>query len=210
MKSNSLKVLALLALACICAAASNSQWTILGPDGGDVRSLAYDPQNPSRILLGTSTSVIFVSENGGHSWSRFAKLGAGDDYVLDHIAFDPQNSNTIFVSAWSVQDQNAGDIFRTRDGGKNWEPLAAMHGKSVRAMAVAPSDSKVVVAGALDGVYRSTNGGTDWQKISPNDGVVKNVESLAIDPKDPSTPEPGTCPGRLPMAAPTGSTSPRA
>jgi photosystem II stability/assembly factor-like uncharacterized protein len=192
MKSNSLKVLALLALACICAAASNSQWTILGPDGGDVRSLAYDPQNPSRILLGTSTSVIFVSENGGQSWSRFAKLGAGDDYVLDHIAFDPQNSNTIFVSAWSVQDQNAGDIFRTRDGGKNWEPLAAMHGKSVRAMAVAPSDSKVVVAGALDGVYRSTNGGTDWQKISPNDGVVKNVESLAIDPKDPNTIYAGT------------------
>ena len=82
------------------------QWTVLGPDGGDVRSLAYDPQNPDRILLGTSTGVIFVSDDAGHHWSRFAKLGAGDDYVLDHIAFDPQNSKTIFVSAWSVQDQS--------------------------------------------------------------------------------------------------------
>src|ERR1700676_4562916 len=124
------------------------QWSVLGPDGGDVRSLAYDPHNPNRVLLGTSTGVIFESENGGHAWARFAHLGAADDYVLDHIAFDPQNSKTIFVSAWSVQDQSAGDIFRTRNGGKDWESLPGMHGKSVRAMAVSASDNKVIVAAA--------------------------------------------------------------
>ncbi len=165
-------------------AAGNRQWTVLGPDGGDVRSLAYDPHNPSRVFLGTSTGVIFVSEDGGHNWSRFAKLGAGDDYVLDHIAIDPQSSKTIYVSAWSVQDQSAGDIFRTHNGGKDWEALPAMHGKSVRAMALSASDTKVVVAGALDGAYRSTDGGDTWRRISPNDGIVKNIESIAVDPKD--------------------------
>jgi len=193
MKSASLKLLIILMLASICAfAAGTRQWTVLGPDGGDVRSLAYDPQNPGRVFLGTSTGVIFVSEDGGHSWSRFAKLGAGDDYVLDHIAFDPQNSKTILVSAWSVQDQNAGDIFRTHNGGKDWEVLSAMHGKSVRAMAISGSDHKVVVAGALDGVYRSTDGGNNWQRISPNDGIVKNIESIAVDPKDPNVVYAGT------------------
>jgi len=164
----------------------------LGPDGGDVRSLAYDPHNPNRILLGTSTGVLFISEDDGHSWTRYAKLGTGDDYVLDHIAFDPHHEKTIFVSAWSVLDQNAGDVFRTKNGGKDWEALPAMHNKSVRAMAIAASDEKVVVAGALDGVYRSTDGGNNWQRISANDGVVKNVESLAIDPKDPNTIYAGT------------------
>jgi photosystem II stability/assembly factor-like uncharacterized protein len=192
MKHAWFKLLAVLTLACSCAAAGNSQWSVLGPDGGDVRSLAYDPQNPNRILLGTSAGVIFVSDDDGHNWSRFAKLGAGDDYVLDHIAFDPQRDKTIFVSAWSVQDQNAGDIFRTKNGGKDWEALPAMHNKSVRAMAIAASDDKVIVAGALDGVYRSTDGGNNWQRISANDGVVKNVESLAIDPKDPNTIYAGT------------------
>jgi photosystem II stability/assembly factor-like uncharacterized protein len=193
MKSASLKLLTMLVLATVCAyAAGARQWTVLGPDGGDVRSLAYDPQNPDRVLLGTSTGVIFVSDDGGHNWSRFAKLGLGDDYVLDHIAFDPQNSKTIFVSAWSVQDQNAGDIFRTHNGGKDWETLPAMHGKSVRAMAISASDNKVVVAGALDGVYRSNDGGNLWQRISPNDGVVKNIESIAVDPKDPNVVYAGT------------------
>jgi photosystem II stability/assembly factor-like uncharacterized protein len=184
MKSAWLKLLMVLMLASTAAFAGNRQWTVLGPDGGDVRSLAYDPHNPNRVFLGTSTGVIFVSEDGGHNWSRFAKLGAGDDYVLDHIAIDPQSSKTIYVSAWSVQDQNAGDIFRTHNGGKDWEALPAMHGKSVRAMALSASDTKVVVVGALDGVYRSTDGGDTWRRISPNDGIVKNIESIAVDPKD--------------------------
>ncbi len=174
----------MLMLASMYAAAGTRQWAVLGPDGGDVRSLAYDPHDPNRVFLGTSTGVIFVSEDGGHNWSRFAKLGSGDDYVLDHIAIDPQNSKTIYVSAWNVQDQSAGDIFRTRNGGKDWESLPGMHGKSVRAMALSASDTKVVVAGALDGVYRSTDGGDNWRRISPNDGIVKNIESIAVDPKD--------------------------
>src|SRR6202050_4550069 len=190
MKSTWLKLLAMLMFASVFAVGAGRQWAVLGPDGGDVRSLAYDPQDPNRVFLGTSTGVIFVSENGGHNWSRFAKLGSGDDYVLDHIAFDPQNSKTILVSAWSVQDQSAGDIFRTHDGGKDWEALPAMHGKSVRAMAIAASDPKTVVAGALDGVYRSRDGGKNWEHIS--DAGVKNIESLAVDPKNPNVIYAGT------------------
>jgi photosystem II stability/assembly factor-like uncharacterized protein len=192
MKQAFLKLLAMLMLASVFAAGAANQWAVLGPDGGDVRSLAYDPQNPNRVFLGTSTGVIFVSEDGGHNWTRFAKLGSGDDYVLDHIAINPQNSKTMFVSAWSVQDQNAGDIFRTYNGGKDWEALPAMHGRSVRAMALAASDSKVVVAGALDGVYRSSDSGNTFQRISSNDGIVKNIEAIAVDPKDPNTVYAGT------------------
>ncbi len=171
---------------------ASGSWQVLGPDGGDARSLAYDSHNPDHMLLGTSTGQLFVSNDAGHSWSRFARLG-GDDYVLDHIAIDPQNPKHIYVSAWSVSSQQIGDVFRTRDGGKNWETLSAMHGKSIRAMAMFHTNSKVLVAGALDGVFRSMDGGDSWDRMSPaNHADIKNIESIAVDPKDPNTVYAGT------------------
>src|ERR1700730_1011618 len=168
------------------------QWTALGPEGGDVRSLSSDPNNPDRIYLGTSTGTLFLSTDGGHSWSRLAHLG-GDDNVLDHIAIDPQNPKHIYVSAWSVENQQAGDIYRSHDGGEKWDALPGMHGKSVRAMAIAASDPKLLVAGALDGVYRSKNGGNTWERISsPGQAELKNIESVAIDPKNPDLVYAGT------------------
>jgi photosystem II stability/assembly factor-like uncharacterized protein len=175
------------------AAFAGSPWTALGPEGGDVRSLAYDPANPDHIILGTSTGVLFASQDAGRSWNRFAHLGTGDDYVLDHVVFDPQNSKKIYVSAWSFQNQQEGDVFRSHDGGKNWEALPTMHNKSVWALAISASDSKVLVAGALDGVYRSKDGGSSWERISPpNHADIKNVESIAVDPTNPDVVYAGT------------------
>jgi photosystem II stability/assembly factor-like uncharacterized protein len=181
----------ILALCCASAAWAG-QWTALGPDGGDVRSLAYDPQNPDHIFLGTSTGTLFSSTDGGHSWTRFAHLGSGDDYVIDHLAIDPQNTNKMYAAAWSVENQQAGDLFRSNDGGTTWETISAMHGKSIRAMAISASDSKTLVAGALDGVFRSTDGGRNWQKISSSNQEIHNIESIAVDPKDPNVVYAGT------------------
>src|SRR5258708_3547069 len=89
--------LALLALTLGSLAAAQD-WLPVGPDGGDVRSLAYDPQNPDHVLLGTSAGQLFSSNDGGASWSRLAHLGDGDDYVLDHIVFHPQDGS-IYVAA---------------------------------------------------------------------------------------------------------------
>src|SRR5450756_2591589 len=165
---------------------ASGPWQVMGPDGGDARSMAFDARNPDHLLLGTSTGQMFSSDDAGRTWSRLARLG-GDDYVLDHIAIDPQNSNRIYVSAWSVSSQQIGEIFRTRDGGRNWDTLSAMHGKSIRALAMFKGNSNVLVAGALDGVFRSKDGGDTWERLSPaNSADIKNVESIAVDPKDPN------------------------
>jgi len=147
------KSLLLMAVVLLCTATLwAGQWTALGPDGGDVRSLTYDPQNPDHIFLGTSTGTLFVSNDGGHNWARFAHLGNSEDYVIDHIAMDPQNPQKMYAAVWSVENQQTGDLFYSQDGGKNWDVTPDMHGKSIRAMTISVSDSRVLVAGALDGV----------------------------------------------------------
>jgi photosystem II stability/assembly factor-like uncharacterized protein len=166
-------------------------WRPIGPDGGDVRSLTYDPLIPDRLYLGTSAGRLFISQNGGDNWARFAHLG-GHDYVLDNMVIDPV-SGVMYVGAWSVENNDAGDMFRSSDGGKTWEALKDMHGKSVRALALSASDPKVLAVGALDGVFRTTDGGDSWQRISPpNHPEIKNIESVAIDPKDPDVVYAGT------------------
>jgi len=188
LSTNSAGRVRVLAVVCLlfCTLAAQAQWRLLGPEGGDARSLAYDPKNPDRILLGTSAGQLFESVNGGRTWKSFAHFGDGDDYVLDSIAFDPSDPKTVYVAAWSVEG-NGGDIFRSRDGGKTWQALPGMHGKSVRAFAVAQSDPRILTAAALHGIYRSYDEGNTWNRISPADHPgLKNFESLAVDPKDPS------------------------
>jgi photosystem II stability/assembly factor-like uncharacterized protein len=169
-----------------------AQWAPVGPEGGDVRALTYDPKNPDRILLGTSAGQLFQSTDRGNTWSRYADLGR-EDYVLDNIAFDPTDSKIVYIAAWTMDTVNDGDIFKSKDGGKSWNKLAAMRGKSVRALELAPSDPKILVAGALDGVWRSTDRGDSWQRISPaGHADIKNIESIAIDPRDPNVIYAGT------------------
>ena len=107
------------------------------------------------------------------NWSRLVHLG-GDDYVLDHIVVDPENAKHIYVAAWNSSSQQLGEVFRTRDGGRNWEALPAMHGKSIRGLAMYKGDAKVLVAGALDGVFRTKDGGDSWERLSPaGSGEIK-------------------------------------
>ena len=176
-----------------------SGWRMIGPDGGNVRSLAYDPSNPNHILLGTSSGQLFASHDGGNSWELFAHFRLGEDYVFDHIVFDPTNPATIYVAGWGLFNDTEGGVFRSDDGGKTWRELPGVHGKSIRALAMAPSDHNNLVIGALDGVFRSRDGGATWQRMTPenpeimeNHSSMKNFVSVAIDPQDPDVVYAGT------------------
>ena len=86
-KRNVLRTLLLLLAVTFLSTAllASGPWQVLGPDGGDARSLAYDAHNPDHILLGTSTGQMFASNDAGATWSRLARLG-GDEYLsLIHI-----------------------------------------------------------------------------------------------------------------------------
>lgn len=178
-------VACVLVLLLVASGAAFGQWTSIGPDGGDARSLSFDPQNPDHILLGTSSGDLFASQDAGNSWSRVAHLGTADDLVLDHIIFSPQNQ-AIYLAAWSIDNNSRGDLFRSRDGGRTWQVMNGLHNKSIRSFVISPSDPRIMIAGTLDGVWRSNDAGDTWNRISPEGHAeIHNIESLAIDPRNP-------------------------
>ena len=105
----------------------------------------------------------------------------------------------MYVAAWGLFNDNDGGVFRSDDGGRTWRELMGAHGKSIRALAMAPSDHNTLVIGALDGVFRSRDGGATWERISPenpmaieNHSSLKNFVSVAIDPQNPDVIYAGT------------------
>jgi photosystem II stability/assembly factor-like uncharacterized protein len=160
-------------------------WNALGPAGGDARAFAAEPGQTNHIYLGTTNSWIYESTDRGSSWHRLSKLDSADDLVLDHIIVDPTNHAVLYVAAWEV-GQTSGGLWISRDAGKSWSEVMGMHGQSIRALAQAPTDPKMLVAGTRDGVYRSRDAGLTWTLISPpGNNEMRDFESVAIDPVNP-------------------------
>lgn len=165
--------------------AQQTWWNSIGPDGGDARSLEAVPGQPAHLFLGTTTSWIYESTDQGGSWHRLARLDGGDDLVVDDIVVDAANHSVVYAAAWKFGHPDGG-LWVSRDGGKNWKADPGLRGQSIRAFAQSPSNPKMLFAGTLGGVFRSSDGGGSWKLISPaGSKEIHEVESLAVDPKDP-------------------------
>jgi photosystem II stability/assembly factor-like uncharacterized protein len=174
------------------SAAAVPAWNPVGPDGGDARRFAFSAQDPSRIYVGTTDSWIYVSSDGGSSWSRLAHLGHQDDLVVDSLVVDRSDPRTLYAGVW-VMDHPDGGLYISHDEGHTWSEAQAMHGQSVRSLTQSRSNPHILVAGTLRGVYRTEDSGRHWAEISPPGSTeIHEVESLAIDPYDPGTIYAGT------------------
>ncbi|HEY0760474.1 MAG TPA: YCF48-related protein [Acidisarcina sp.] len=175
----------LLLLVASCSLyATDATWIPVGPDGGDARRFAADPGDPKHLYLGTTSSWLYESADGGSSWKRLAKLSKEENLVLDSIIVDASDPKTLLIGTW-VFDHAGGALFVSHDGGSSWTRVKDMDGQSIRALAEAHSDPKIYVAGTLTGVYRSEDHGEHWTLISPEGSKeLHEVESVAVDPSD--------------------------
>jgi photosystem II stability/assembly factor-like uncharacterized protein len=165
-------------------------WMAVGLPGGDVRALAADPRDPRVVYLGTADGILYRSGDGGASWRRTQPGFPLRGMSLDQIVVDA--AGAVLVGYWEVTGPGGG-VARSRDEGRTFTILPEIGGQSVRALAVAASDPRVLVAGTLTGVFRSGDGGSSWQRISTaGDPEIRNINSLAVDPGDPQVIYAGT------------------
>jgi photosystem II stability/assembly factor-like uncharacterized protein len=175
-----------LVVGMLCPQLVALSWFPEGPDGGSARAFGVDPKDPLHLYLGTTNGWVYQTRDGGHTWGRLARLGNRDDLVLDNILVDSADPRHVLVGAFVPVGKPDGGLFISNDGGATWASQQQMAGKSIRSLSQAPSDPKIIVVGALDGVFRSSDRGAHWQLISPlDDKEIRDVESLAIDPTDP-------------------------
>ncbi|MBI1739057.1 MAG: hypothetical protein HYR58_07400 [Acidobacteria bacterium] len=85
----------------------------------------------------------------------------------------------------SRENNGGGGVFSSDDAGITWKK-SGLDEHAVRALALAPSNPDILIAGALDGIYRSRDAARTWQRISPeNHEEIRNLDSIAIDPRNP-------------------------
>jgi photosystem II stability/assembly factor-like uncharacterized protein len=166
-------------------------WRQVGPPGGDVESLATAPGNARTLFLGTSDGHVFGSRDEGEHWDLLGRIGEHHDDVIMSMVVDARLPNTVYATSWTLSSHGGG-VYRSADAGHTWQ-LIGLEGLVVRAIAQAPSNPDILIAGATDGVYRSEDSGKHWARISPEKHEdLRNFDSIAIDPHDSNTIYAGT------------------
>ncbi|TAD85903.1 MAG: glycosyl hydrolase [Bacteroidetes bacterium] len=86
-----------------------------------------------------------------------------------------------------------GGIWKSQNGGLNFAPIFDKYNQSIGALAIEPGNAKIVYAGTGesnmrntvsigDGMYKSTDGGSNWQKIGLDS--TEHISKIWIDPQD--------------------------
>ena len=169
-------------------ASSQTRWSVLGPNGGDVRSVEIDPRDKNKVYISTMDGQIHVSEDAGKSWRMLVSFER-PQLVLDQLLVDSRDSNIIYASGH--RGKLAGGFFKTTDGGKSWKEAKDLREQAIHAMTQSAANPDMILVGTKNGVFQSKNSGDDWERID-SASMPLDINSMAVDPKNNSTIYAGT------------------
>lgn len=186
-------VVALWLLAAGAAGATTGTvWQTSSLYAGDVRSLAVDPENPDRILAGTSSGQLYVSEDGADSWSHIGGLLPFAGAVVSDLLFDPNVPDRIWAALWTVWGSD-GRVMRSDDDGVTWETRSGgLPDKQVYALAAVAGVPGRLYAATRAGVWGTRDEGETWTHLTAGQPQIKKVTSLLVDPENPDIVYAGT------------------
>ncbi|MEP7076614.1 MAG: YCF48-related protein [Acidobacteriota bacterium] len=182
-------ILALTASPILVLAGGNSihdpekfgDWTVVGPNGGDVRVVTIDPRDKNKLYISTLDGQIHTSTDGGKSWKLLVNLNQ-PGLRLDQLFVDSRDSKVLYASG--NRGNFPGAFFKSTDSGASWKESKELRGESFHSMFQSAKDPNTIVLGSFGGVWISKDSGDSWtRQILPID--PKNaVDSIAIDPRD--------------------------
>jgi photosystem II stability/assembly factor-like uncharacterized protein len=170
---------------------------------GRIADIAIDPDHQSIWYVGVGSGGVWKTVNAGTTWQPV--FDDEDAYSIGCVTIDPNDSNTVWVGTGeNVSGRHVAygaGVYRSRDGGTNWENMGLPYSGHVGMIRVDPRDSKVVFVAAQGplwsgggdrGLFKSTDGGETWRKLLGNglgntetDDQYTGVSEVHFDPRNP-------------------------
>lgn len=137
---------------------------------------------------GTYGTGIYRSIDGGVTWTRVMNRLESNLFGVQKIRFNPLNANSVYACTTE-------GVYKSVDNGATWNATPILRSTNtspvpsklyVSDLVIHPTDSNIMVAAVGNlantnkGIYRTTNGGTSWTRISSGlpastgfDGYIK-------------------------------------
>ena len=116
-----------------------------------VYSVAIDPSNPETYYFGSTSGLIFKSQDSGATWTNVGQIG---NSVVNKILIHPTNRLILFASA-----QNQG-IYKSSNGGFAWDEVVSNENRGYD-VEFKPGDPEIVYASGLK-FHVSSDGGDSF------------------------------------------------
>jgi photosystem II stability/assembly factor-like uncharacterized protein len=176
-----------------------------------IGAVTIDPTNENVVWVGTGEANprndvtfgngIYKTTDGGKTWTN---LGLHDTWAISRVLVDPKNPDHVIVGAAGdpFRDSDARGVYVTNDGGKTWSKTLYVGPQTGAAeLAMDPNDPSIIYAsmwqfrrlpwtfhsgGPDDGIWRSTDGGATWTRLSGH-GLPAGItgrSAVAIAPSD--------------------------
>jgi len=173
------------------------EWRNIGPNrGGRSLGCAGSPSRPNEYYFGATGGGLWKTSDGGNEWKPVTD-GQVTSSSVGAVAVAETQPDIVYIGMGEVQLRGSitqGDgVYKSSDAGKTWQHMGLEDTQAIARIRIHPTNPDIVYVAALGhpygeneqrGVFRSTDGGTTWEKVlyvSPRAGAV----DLVIDRNNP-------------------------